>query len=155
MINLTFYNRTAHRQFSHRWFEKILRTAARDLDLNPALIWGVSVLMVSPKEMASLNWRWRKQKKTADVLSFPLRKAEEVKDLFHFSSAGAIIELGDIFLCPREAAQEARRQKQNFKFWMSLLAIHGFLHLFGFDHQNQKQWQVMQFWEKKILSSLR
>jgi probable rRNA maturation factor len=80
----------------------------------------VGIVVVSPEEMAAINGEHRGKPEPTDVLSFPVDGPEAAA----WPDDGPPPELGDILICP-EAAEEP----------LTTLAVHGVLHLLGYDHE--------------------
>ena len=74
----------------------------------------------TPEEMAAINGEHRGRPEPTDVLSFPV----DGPDALTWPDGGPPPELGDILICP-EAAEEP----------LTTLAVHGLLHLVGYDHE--------------------
>ncbi len=86
---------------------------------------GLSV--VSSKTIRQLNRRYAGNDYTTDVLSFQYNSNDQAEIL------------GDIAVCEDIAKVQAREHHQDLKSELSLLVIHGVLHLLGYDHQNNQQ----------------
>ena len=84
----------------------------------------VHVLIVSSRRMKALNWQFRGQNKSTDVLSFPA--IPEVKNEF----------AGDIVICADIAATNARQLRHPLAQELKVLILHGVLHLGGHDHES-------------------
>lgn len=97
---------------------------------------SVSVIFATPKKVQELNLLYRKVNRSTNVLSFSSDKKEE---------------LGDIIICPYVARKEARNNKMSFSYWVGYLAVHGMLHLLGYDHSSKRDEQKMDLLTKKIL----
>lgn len=82
---------------------------------------GVNLLLTSSGEMRSLNSRFRGKNKPTDVLSFPA------------PSEGPLA--GEIAISREIAAQNAARFGHSTALEIKVLALHGLLHLAGFDHE--------------------
>jgi probable rRNA maturation factor len=114
---------------------------------------GISLLIVDEKEITELNRKFRNKNKETDVLSFPL--TENIH-----SGTGAnknkndILELGDIFICLPVAKKNAIKDLVSLEKELVLLAVHGFLHLIGYDHQTLKDEEKMFPLQKKIVSKI-
>lgn len=89
--------------------------------------------------------------KPTDVVSFPL------EDL----SPGAVPEvdpqgpplvLGDVFIAPEVVAQRATRHGFDLEAEMALMAVHGVLHLMGYDHVDDEEAETMEAVETRILA---
>jgi probable rRNA maturation factor len=113
-------------------YKRLFWNTCAALGKDPAL-YNVWLTFMLPDEIRELNARTRGIDKATDVLSYPV-------DLSYSTD---IIELGDIILCPRVA----RRMKIPLDF----LYVHGLLHLFGFDHQNDEDQEKMNALTEDIL----
>ena len=84
----------------------------------------VSLAFVGEQAIRTLNRKFMKKDKPTDVLSFPLgEKGPDGK-----------FYLGDIVIAVPVAARQARAKGHGLDRELRLLAIHGFLHLLGYDH---------------------
>ena len=63
--------------------------------------------------------------------------------------------LGDIVLAYDTIAREARRQRKPFAHHVAHLAVHGFLHLLGYDHAKKTDARVMEGLEIRLLGRVR
>ncbi|HAV41293.1 MAG TPA: rRNA maturation RNase YbeY [Acidobacteria bacterium] len=84
----------------------------------------VAVSLVGPQTMRQLNRKYRHQDKPTDVLSFTMN--EQGPDGQYY--------LGDIIICPQVASRQAKQQGHSLSRELEILAIHGYLHLLGFEH---------------------
>ncbi|MBP7870176.1 MAG: rRNA maturation RNase YbeY [Candidatus Saccharicenans sp.] len=84
----------------------------------------VAVSLVGPQTMRQLNRKYRHQDKPTDVLSFTMN--EQGPDGRYY--------LGDIIICPQVASRQAKQQGHSLSRELEILAIHGYLHLLGFEH---------------------
>jgi probable rRNA maturation factor len=87
----------------------------------------VNILVTSSSELRSLNQRFREADKPTDVLSFAAPRFEP-------SKARRIA--GDVAISADIARDNARRLGHSVKDEIKILALHGILHLAGFDHEN-------------------
>jgi probable rRNA maturation factor len=92
-------------------------------------------------DAALLNLRFRGEDRATNVLSFP-------------SSLGAKDYLGDIAIAYGVATKEAKRAGKSLIDHATHLAVHGVLHLLGFDHMTTRQAKIMEPLETKILRVL-
>lgn len=86
---------------------------------------SVNVLLTGNPEMRSLNLEFRRKDKTTDVLSFPSKRESGAHGL-----AGEIAISADI------ASNNAVRYGHSAAVEVKVLALHGILHLAGFDHES-------------------
>ena len=84
----------------------------------------VTLAFVGNAAIRTLNRRWMKKDKPTDVLSFPIGT----------TGPDGRYYLGDIVIAVPVAARQARDKGHSLEKELKLLAIHGFLHLLGYDH---------------------
>lgn len=105
----------------------------------------ISVLLSDDAEITELNGRWRGKPQPTNVLSFPAVTPDRL---------GTSPMIGDIILayetCIREAAEESKTLPDH----LTHLAVHGALHLMGFDHETDAEAEAMEALERKVLASL-
>ena len=109
----------------------------------------ISLVITGEKRIRSLNKKYRKINKITDVLSF------EFADGLHSSAETmepTIICLGEIFICYPQAVRQARQKNNTIKKEISILLIHGILHLLGYDHKGDYKDSEMKVLEEKILT---
>jgi probable rRNA maturation factor len=100
----------------------------------------ITIRIVGSDESKNLNAMYRKKKYPTNVLSFL------VDDAHHL--------IGDIVLCAPVIEEEARDQSKNLEAHYAHLIIHGALHLYGYDHENKTDAEIMEEKEIKILTKL-
>jgi len=103
----------------------------------------ISVLLTSSKKMIILNHKFRKKKKDTDILSFP----NEKPNFYRKKLKQKNIYLGDLAL----SFNYIKKQKIEFEEYLKKTLIHGFLHLIGYDHNNNKNYLKMEKVQNKIL----
>jgi probable rRNA maturation factor len=101
----------------------------------------VAVVLTDDAAIHKLNKQWRRIDKATNVLSFP-------------SSKGAPM-LGDIVIAYETLVRESRDEGKEFSHHLSHLAVHGFLHLMGYDHQTDSDAETMEELERAVLARLR
>ena len=140
------------------WIAKTLRFAARFLSLPQEV--ELSVDFVSEEAIAETNRQFRSVDKPTDVLSFPtlelavgqpISLEEHPNDINY--ETGRLV-LGEILICGAIAAQQAEAYGHSLKREISFLALHGFLHLCGFDHETDEDRALMEATQERILSAL-
>ena len=110
----------------------------------------VSILLTDDSEIARLNRDWRGIDKPTNVLSFPAsgRGADQGEKL-----QGDRL-LGDIVIAYETLERESRDESRDFLHHLAHLAVHGFLHLIGFDHETDAQAEEMEGLESRIMMRL-
>ena len=104
----------------------------------------VSVVLTDDAAIRSLNRQWRGRDAATNVLSFPAPRA----------AAGQAPMLGDIVVAFETLAREAEAEGKPFAAHLAHLVVHGFLHLLGFDHENDADADNMEARERAILAAL-
>ena len=118
-----------------RWVEAALK------DCEPA---ALTIRLVDREESAELNERFRSRPGPTNVLSFAADLPPEV----------GIPLLGDVVICAPVVMAEASAQGKNAEAHFAHLAVHGVLHLLGFDHDSEADAVVMEAKETEVLASL-
>jgi len=121
----------------------IAQAAAIEGTADPAA--EVSVLLCDDAVIAALNARWRGRDEPTNVLSFPAPPAGD---------PAAPAHLGDIAIACETVIREAQEQGQPVSRHLAHLAVHGFLHLLGYDHGTDDEAERMEQLERDILASL-
>lgn len=91
----------------------------------------LSLLLTDDTEIQELNKTYRQLDKATDVLSFP-------QDEDAVNESGDTL-LGDVVISVETAARQAKEHHLSFNEELILLAIHGILHLLGYDHERSPQ----------------
>lgn len=118
---VTIINRQTRHPVKTRAFERLLGDLARYHRLRDP---EVTLSFVGERAIRTLNRKWMKKDRPTDVLSFPL--GDRAPDGKYY--------LGDIVIAVPVAARQARAKGHALDRELRLLAIHGFLHLLGYDH---------------------
>ena len=100
----------------------------------------ITVLLSNNSKIKTLNKIFRKKNKQTDILSFPIKKKIN-KNFFY---------LGDIIISYEFMNRPKKINLTEFKKKVAKIFIHGFLHLKGFDHRNNKDFYIMQKEEVKL-----
>ena len=94
----------------------------------------IAIALVSDARIRALNRRFRKLDKATDVLSFP--SSAPRASAAHRTSRIAHRELGDIVIATGVARRQARAAGHALAVELRILALHGLLHLLGYDHHD-------------------
>jgi probable rRNA maturation factor len=122
-----------------RGFSAALRKAARAALLRAERSGGLTILLAGDERLAGLNAQFRGKSGPTNVLSFP-----GPDDAY----------LGDVAIAHGTAAREALAEHKTLRDHAIHLAVHGVLHLAGYDHVTARDARVMEPLEVDILSSL-
>ena len=112
----------------------------------------VSLCFVGETEIKKLNKEKRNIDKVTDVLSFPMTeiKAGEKIENYRDNFLGNIY-LGDIAICTKRAREQAKEFGHSYTRELCFLALHGLLHIMGYDHMTKKDEKEMMDLSEKIL----
>ena len=100
----------------------------------------ITVLLSNNLRIKKLNKIFRRKNKPTDVLSFPIKRKIDNKFVY----------LGDIIISYEFMNKPKTINLAEFKKKVAKIFIHGFLHLMGFDHKKNKDFNKMQKEEKKL-----
>ena len=109
----------------------------------------LAVMLTDDSGIQTLNSNWRGIDKPTNVLSFPALQP---------TGTGAPDDaprmLGDIAIAYQTTRKEADDEQKPFDHHLSHLAVHGFLHLIGYDHEKDDDAEAMESLEQQILAQL-
>jgi probable rRNA maturation factor len=103
----------------------------------------LAIVLTDDSAIRLLNRAWRGVDAATNVLSFPTKRAGDDPPL-----------IGDIVLAYETIAGEARAEHKPFAHHVAHLAVHGFLHLLGYDHVRNEDAEVMEQVELDVLRRL-
>ena len=127
---------------------RAIETAASMVDADTADA-ELAVMLTDDAGIQTLNKNWRGQDKPTNVLSFPALQPTGGQ-----SSDDGPRMLGDIAIAWETTRREADDEQKPFDHHLSHLAVHGFLHLVGYDHENDVDAEAMEHLERDILAAL-
>jgi probable rRNA maturation factor len=120
------------------------RAIAKAADVLSTPSFELAIVLTDDSTIRTLNRDWRGVDAPTNVLSFPAGRA-----------GGATPFVGDIVLAYETIAAEAHAERKPFAHHIAHLAVHGFLHLLGYDHVRKKDAEEMEQLERDILRRLR
>jgi len=109
----------------------------------------LAVMLTDDAGIRTLNSNWRGIDKPTNVLSFPA-----LQPTGPVGPDDAPRMLGDIAIAYQTTRKEADDEQKPFDHHLSHLAIHGFLHLIGYDHEKDGEAEAMEALERQILAQL-
>ncbi|CAH0249824.1 rRNA maturation RNase YbeY [Peribacillus simplex] len=135
------------REEAQRLVESILQFAARKENIEKDT--ELSVTFVDNDRIREINKEYRHKDSATDVISFALEEMGE--DEVEIVGAEMPRMLGDIIISIERTKEQAEEYGHSFDRELGFLALHGFLHLLGFDHMNEEDEKVMFTKQKEIL----
>ena len=104
----------------------------------------LAIRLVDAKEGRALNRHYRGKDYATNVLSFPVDLPPGV----------TLPLLGDLVICAPVVAKEALEQGKPLAAHYAHLTVHGVLHLLGLDHEDEREAEAMEQFERDILATL-
>lgn len=137
-------NQQAGKKIPASYWQKWLKRIEQELKLKKSL--EISVAVVGDQAIKKLNKQYRRKDKVTDVLSFA-----EFDDL----TKTPMGYLGEIIICYPQAVRQAAKARHSVLKEFQILFTHGFMHLLGYDHEQDDEAEIMEGLEKKILGFLK
>lgn len=139
-------------------FDKIADAVYKKLGQTDKL--SIELDFVSPEEIQTLNREYRGVDRVTDVLSFPyldgvkgkVIRREDFGDDIDDETDSVLI--GSVCINPERAKEQAEEYEHSLKREVCYLALHGFLHCFGFDHVEKADEEEMTALANEIMDSL-
>ncbi len=130
-------------------FRTILAPARRLLQQEGLARAGVSVLLTGDSAVHDLNLRYRGYDKPTDVLSFAQRDLQAGAPPAP-ALPGERVELGDVIISVDTAARQAVTHGVTLEEELALLAVHGVLHLLGYEDETDEGIERMRAREREL-----
>ena len=122
--------------------DKVMKFACKKMGvINPIL----NIVIVDNKKIQEINKLYRNKDAVTDVISFAF---EEVKDVDYDD----VRFLGEIYISYERCKEQASEFGHSVKREFCYLAVHGLLHLLGYDHIKEEDKKVMRALEEEILN---
>ena len=107
----------------------------------------ITILVAGPDHIRRLNREFRSVDRATDVLTFPAREGEIIPGPAHGY-------LGDIMICRSRAVEQAKEYGHSLSRELAFLAVHGTLHILGYDHMNEAEEQRMRARQRDVLERI-
>lgn len=105
-----------------------------------------NIIVVDKDTIHSINKQYRGIDRETDVISFALEDDKVVKE------PDGIRVLGDIYICLDKVKEQSVEYCHSFKREFTFLAVHGLLHLLGYDHMKEEEEKVMFAKQEEVLN---
>ena len=128
--------------------QRAIAAAADDASPGPGDC-ELAVMLTDDAGIRTLNANWRGIDRPTNVLSFPALQPEGKRQ-----ADDPPRMLGDIAIAYETVRREADDEGKSFASHLSHLAVHGYLHLVGYDHENDADAEAMEQRERVILKQL-
>ncbi|WP_339146933.1 MULTISPECIES: rRNA maturation RNase YbeY [unclassified Sutcliffiella] len=112
----------------------------------------LSVTFVDNEKIQEINREYREKDRPTDVISFAMEEMGDGEIEIHYDDEAPRM-LGDIIISIEKAEEQAKEYGHSVKRELGFLALHGLLHLLGYDHENEADEKVMFDKQKEILDA--
>ncbi|MBR3228551.1 MAG: rRNA maturation RNase YbeY [Erysipelotrichaceae bacterium] len=126
---------------------KYYRKTLEVLELNDDF--DASLIIVGPRKIRNINRDYRKIDRETDVISFANIDSDD------YDYLDDRVNLGDIFINVDRVISQARKYEHSERREFVFLFVHGLLHLFGYDHMEKKDEDVMFGLQDRIVGKLK
>jgi probable rRNA maturation factor len=106
----------------------------------------LAIVLSDDSAVRTLNRQWRDKNAPTNVLSFPAPTRGKGRSASPY--------IGDVVIAYQTTAREAAAEGKPFNHHLAHLAVHGFLHLLGYDHSNDHDAETMERLERRILARI-
>ena len=114
----------------------------------------VTVTFTTPENIRKINNKYRNIDRETDVLSFPMFEKDELDKKIKEQDFICEDVLGDIIISVEKVEEQAKEYGHSFERELSYMVVHGFYHLMGYDHIEEKDKVIMRPKEEKVLNRL-
>ncbi len=114
--------------------KKVLKYALKKENIKNA---SFSVIIVDDSYIHKINKAYRNIDRATDVISFALMDNDSC------NTNDGILRLGDIYISIDKVKSQAKEYNHSEEREISFLAVHGLLHLLGYNHMNKKDEKIM------------
>ncbi|MEO2074498.1 MAG: rRNA maturation RNase YbeY [Bacillus sp. (in: firmicutes)] len=128
--------------------ERLLAFAAKKLNVEEHS--EVSVTYVTNEKIHEINREFREKDAPTDVISFAMEELGEGE--IELKGVDMPRILGDIIISVPKTKEQAEDYGHSFLRELGFLAVHGFLHLLGYDHMTEAEEKEMFTLQKEILN---
>ena len=114
----------------------------------------ITITLTTPENIKEINKTYRDIDRATDVLSFPIFEKDELDKKIEKKDFEIEDMLGDIVISIEKVEEQAVEYGHSFERELSYMLVHGFYHLMGYDHIEEKDKKEMRTKEEKILETL-
>lgn len=133
--------------------EKVVKQCFKEENLEQSKLY-ISITLTTPEHIHEINKQYRNVDKETDVLSFPMFEKEELDEMIKNQKFEFEDILGDIVISIEKVKGQAEEYGHSFEREFSYMIVHGFYHLMGYDHIEDKDKVIMRPKEEKVLTKL-
>ena len=148
IVEINFLNIEENEEYTNI-LTKVMNKCFEQENLNDKNLY-VNIVLTNPENIRKINKEHRNIDKETDVLSFPMFEKEELEKRKGLNQD----VLGDIVISIEKVKEQSQEYGHSFERELAYMAVHGFYHLMGYDHIEEKDKVQMRPKEEKILNEL-
>ncbi len=133
--------------------EKVIKQCFKEEGLLQTNLY-IAITLTNPENIRKINKEYRNIDKETDVLSFPMFEKEEITQILIKKTHLVEDVLGDIVISIARVEEQATEYGHSFERELAYMLVHGFYHLMGYDHIEEKDKIIMRPKEEKVLQDL-
>ena len=136
-----------------RTIKKVVEKCFEEEDMQDSKLY-ITITLTNEQNIKEINNKYRNIDKETDVLSFPMFEREELEKIIKNKIYDHEDVLGDIVISIPRVEMQAEEYGPSFERELSYMVVHGFYHLMGYDHMEEKEKEEMRAKEEQVLNKL-
>lgn len=154
IVSINFLDIEENKEYE-QLINKVIQECFKEEKLENLNIY-ISITLTTPNMIRNLNKEYRNIDKETDVLSFPMYEKSEIDEMVKKQEKNIVQEvLGDVVISVDRVKKQAIEYNHSFERELSYMLVHGFYHLMGYDHIEEKDKIIMRPKEEQILNKLK
>lgn len=155
MLDIEIVNDQEEREITDQDLELIRNVLQETAKLEEIADGEVSVSLVDNQTIHQLNKDYRNIDRPTDVLSFAMNESvDDDMEIFYEEEDEFTNMLGDIIISIPRTVEQANDYRHSFSRELGFLSVHGFLHLLGYDHEDEESEKIMFAKQEEVLNRL-
>lgn len=151
-VDIQFYNQTSESVDTYEaMIETVVNETIKQENLTNEML-ECSFIFVDNEQIREINKNYRQKDAVTDVITFAIE--DEMPGEIKIQGIPMPRMLGDVFISLPRTREQAERYGHSFERELSFLAVHGCLHLLGYDHLEPEEEKVMFGKQEDILNAL-
>ncbi|MDE5976973.1 MAG: rRNA maturation RNase YbeY [Turicibacter sp.] len=151
-VEIQFYNQTSESVDTYEaMITKVVNEAIKQENLTQEQL-ECSFIFVDNEQIREINANYRQKDAVTDVITFAIE--DEIPGEIKIKGVPMPRVLGDVFISLPRTREQADRYSHSFERELSFLAVHGCLHLLGYDHLEPEEEKVMFAKQEDVLNAL-
>lgn len=148
---ISIYNLYEKIKINKKFVKDIVKKTISYVKKNYSSEFDCNVIFVNNRYIKKLNKKYLNRNYSTDVIAFSMEEGKKIKDPLSLKRN----DLGDVFISTEKAKIQACHLKHSLKKEITILTIHGVLHLMGYDDIKKKNKKMMDFCAYSILKRIK